>query len=371
MCSTDNQVYVKPSIFLLLLFCLAFLLLPAAAKAGKPTKATLTIHGDTTCQFPTGDDHQLSTTTLPIQIPKRDGPIDMIGQYQMTGTLGGYALSGKAVYRGSIKDDTLFLTFGQWYYQGDGMNNASSSIPTTANPHKIPMEPDATLVVETKDQMPLPCMSKVTYNLKIEPETQTWDIKLSGQRRITFPSMRGVRTGDNHLKFIDWEHGVEFDYQLAARVKLEKKKKRWTFSSGVITDSRIIYKHFIDSDHLIIDSISCDKCSEVDSLKGRKLSGSLETDHSLRLAWPVIRPVIKVYSHLNPKIQCAAGDSDCMGRKAPKSMDSSIEEDIFLLHAGQHDLPLNNGSFRKTEKVTTGASPASVEHRYVLQRIEP
>ncbi|MES9993578.1 MAG: hypothetical protein ABW098_16630 [Candidatus Thiodiazotropha sp.] len=372
MRSTDNRLYINPPIFLTLLACLVFLLLPAAAKADRPTKATLTLHGDMICQFPTGGDHQLSTTTLPIQIPQQDGPIDSIGHYQMTGTIsGGYALGGKAVYRGTVKDDTLLLTFGQWYYQGKGMNNSSSFNPTTASPSKIPLEPDATLVREVNDPAPMPCKGKVTYNLKIEPETQTWDIKLTGQRKITFPSARGVRTEDNRHMLIDWEHGVTFDYQLAARVVLEKKKKRWIFRSGVITDSRIVYKHFIDSDHLVIDSISCDKCSEIDSLKGKKLSGGLEGDHILRLAWPVIRPVVKVSSHLNPKIKCAAGDSDCIGRKAPKSMDSSIEEAIFLLHAGQHALPLKKGSFQKSDKVTTGASPASVEHRYVMQPVAP
>ena len=362
------------------LFCLALLMLPAQGMAGKPASAKLVIKGDTTCWIKNGTDHQVNTTVLPIQIPEQDGPVSSLGQYDMTGTMsGGYALSGKAVYRGRVEDDALILTFGQWHYQGKALNNSSSHMPTSVNPDRIPLEPGATLTKPVNDQGPAGtrCKGTVSYKLDMQPETQTWSIVLNGDRELTYHEFVLVLPdGGKQYTTHDYDHGAVFKYRLSARVTLTKKKGKWIYTAGEITGSAVEYKYFTTTDLYTINKVSCEKCSAIENLKGKPVAGQSD-GKSLVLAWPNIQPVVVVTSQLKSGTKCAPGETykTCMRQLEPGSTGLGISDDDFMQRLGGHTLPLKNGAYTppaetKSKKLQKGASSLVLNYRYKIKRVD-
>lgn len=371
--------------FLVAFLCFYFFSISSAS--AKPSSAKLIITSDITCQHQSGPDRMLSTQTIPIATPAQDGPVSYSTQYSMKGSaspvpgMNGYQLSGPGVYKGFIKDEVLNINFGQWHYQGRALNNSSKAMPSPKKPVKITLEPDTIVTVNFSETThSIPCSGKVVYKLELKPETQTWDITLDGNRKLTYHSSVFVlEKGNKQLNTLNYDLGANFEYGLSARVVLTKKKKQWVYTSGTVVKSMIDYEYFQVPLLYKVNNIFCQYCDKVKQLKGKPLDGEV-LDDTLILFWPEIEPVVIIDSQLNPIVKCAPGEAyaTCQRQLEKASTRLEISDSDFLQRTSGHLLPLRNGFYDPAKdtgmvpnkKKPKGASTLEVNYRYNLTRVE-
>ena len=334
--------------------------------------ATLIVERDETCAHATMTDHMVSKDTLTLVLPDISGPVTASGKYQLKGN--GYSLAGTSSYRGKVKDDReLTLTYGQWWYQGKAMTPAAPEMPTAASPVTLPLEPGAskTITFHNAHADQAPCSGKVTYRLKMDRETQIWDIFLQGtshtEKRLGYWV---TDDGSGKSGALDYAHGVFYSFGLAARVTLTKRKGKFEYTSGVIKKADVQYEYRQSPDLYQVKNIACNGCARIKKLAGQPLDGKLNGD-ILKLMWPNIRPVVTMDSWF--KLKCAPGprQASCETNKK-EGTNYADEEDGFMDRAGDHDLPLTPGSFSLSvgDQDAKGAYAMDIRFDYTLVRVK-
>ncbi|WP_022666261.1 hypothetical protein [Desulfospira joergensenii] len=356
------------SISHLVLICL---LISSVLSAGEANRsATLVVDRDETCSSQAFTDHMISTDTVTFVLPETDGPVSGNGQYRLKGS--GYSLSGPSRYRGRVVDEeTLVLSYGQWWYKGKAMTPAAPEMPTEARTVSIPLEPGGEKVIRFTNahaDLKSPCSGTVIYRLKMERETQVWNIVLTGSYHVEHLTALWGPEFAFGKDYFQYASGAVFHYNLAVQVVLTKKKGRLVYTSGRVQKAQVKFEYRQTPELYSVQSLVCRGCDAVNRLKGRSLSGSLSKG-TLSLSWPDIRPLVEGRSRLAG--QCDPGQTICAKRKK-EELAFSGQDDGFLMRAAGHVLALRPGvqSFKIDSSDNPGAAILRIYHDYRLERVK-
>ena len=337
----------------------------------QPRTAALVVEREETCVYPTYTDHMVSTDSVTLTLPGTDGPVSGSGSYTLSGT--GYTLSGPSAYKGQVKDDSeLVLDYGQWWYNGKAMTPAAPEMPTAGSVVSLPLELDAakTITFQNAHADTAPCSGTVTYRLKLERETQVWDVRLYGYSENTFHELYGGIESDGKSGTLQYNHGVTFTFDLTARITLTKRKGAWEYTSGVIQAAKADYKYHQQPGLYAVEKSSCTGCASVAQLKGMPISGAL-SGKQLTLKWPRLQPVVNLNTRF--KLACADGPAKASCENAKKNGSTfSVQEEDFLARASGYIVVLTPGSQTPAviKNTLKGATSLRIQHQFVLTQIK-
>ena len=311
----------------------------------------------------------ISSESAPFNIPDGGGPIEMSGHYQLNGSLlGGYSMSGRAVYRGVIADGVLILNFGQWYYQG-AMTATNPEFPSASNPIRIALDPDATVVTPFNyvHEGQVPCSGKVVYRVQMAPETQIWEVFLSGYRHLIHKSgFERFNPAESRWESKKRHHGVTFTWNLVAEFEITKKDSNWVYTFGRIKEAQVEY-HFMQNPKLFtITKPNSKGCGEIESLTGKPIGGAVADNQNVTLLWPNHKPEVTFTIALAAKCRPGATEDVCKGETFINDSD-----DDFMQRAQGHVLPLREGRLPPIRiSNPRGATDYAVAHEYTLKRLK-
>jgi len=206
--------------------------------------------------------------------------------------------------------------------------------------------------------------------LKVE-EKQIWQVTLTGRYERKVRDVREIlEPGATKGKLINDIRTVKFDYNLAGKFTLKKKNKKWIYDGGKVTASNVKYNYSQEPKNLWkIKNIKCLRCSDVNNLKGRSMSG-LVSDQDVFLYWPVVKPALEVDAELGTKLWKNPKDKGS-GSKNLKSGTAYYNDDVFLSNTHDHILPLKNGPYTPPiMDKKTDLYHQIITYNYVLKRLK-
>jgi hypothetical protein len=369
--SAEEERMKRLTAAIALILGLVFTAPPAVAQDSRP--ARLIVKGDVTCNYPTRfTDHQRSTDSYSFNLPEVDGPISATGSYTSVGN--GYTLAGSSEISGVVRNDSeLVVSYRQWYFEGEGvMNGPSPFVPSAQNPVVVPLDPGETATVSHRHAMlaeGTTCSGSITYRIDFERKRQVWNVSVSAERRLWHRNTYSLVNAQDAMPADTMqEHGFTFNYDLGARVTLERRRGAWTYREGNISRAEVNTTYHQQPELFTITGKSCKGCNRVTALAGQTLSGDSDGT-TLTLYWPDIRPVATVHSVL--AATCAPGPnaSTCEGLKREGTTYSDEDEDVLQRMRG-HVLKLTPGNQPFDTGTDSAVSLFQVHYDYGLVRVQ-
>jgi hypothetical protein len=200
-------------------------------------------------------------------------------------------------------------------------------------------------------------------------EEQTWLVKLTGQETVDYGGKLIRVMMNGKWKNITVDYGVRFDYALGAEFTVKKKKGKWIYvqEKSRITDASVRCSLNYDPTVFFIIRHKCLNSEKLGELVGSSLSGNVSGE-SVRLFWPLVRPVAEVESKIKLK-------HDSNSHK--ESSRNLFESAIFLETTHDHDLPLTDGVEKEIPKTMRShkdqhrpdqKKQISIYYRYLIRR---
>jgi hypothetical protein len=187
--------------------------------------------------------------------------------------------------------------------------------------------------------------------LTVRP-TQEWQVTLDGHfSRRLWTEREILPPGASSSKLIKDTRSYRFDYHLAAKAMIEKRKGKWHYACGRVTASDVSYGYGHTPSNLWnVTKKACVNCVKIRQLKGKALGGQVYGS-SLQLLWDDIRPGLEVTADLgvkcweHKKVKKSCGYSQ-------KGGTAYYGDDLFVHNARDHLLPLKSGPYtpKKLEK---------------------
>ena len=205
--------------------------------------------------------------------------------------------------------------------------------------------------------------------LEVGPE-QLWRVVLKGHRFVRHREVVGILDPDAGGRYINYFHGMKFEYSMAAEFVIRKSDKHWLYKSGRITDANVTAAYHQQPELYKVVRQSCTTCGVIRRLKGQPINGTVQDDTSVILYWPGKAPSAEIDARL--QMECRPGPTyeTCMGQKK-QGTTYSMQDDDFLQRADGHVLPLRNGAYHpKYEATRTGTGELLIDHRYEITRLK-
>ena len=194
--------------------------------------------------------------------------------------------------------------------------------------------------------------------LTVRP-TQEWQVTLDGHfDRSLWTAREILLPGASSGKLIKDIRSYRFDYHLAAKTMIEKKKGKWRYACGRVTASNVTYTYsHLPKNLWKVKQKKCLGCATIKQMKGAELAGEVH-GNDLRLLWKVVHPGLEVTADLgvkcwdHQKVKKACGYSQ-------KGGTAYYDDKLFMLNAREHLLPLKSGTY--TPKKLENTAPT---HRH-------
>lgn len=210
---------------------------------------------------------------------------------------------------------------------------------------------------------------KLTVN-----ETQEWQVVLDGHYQRTVSTTRKILDpGATQPKFVQDSRRYRFDYDLAAKLMIEKKKGKWGYSCGKVTASKVTHSYQQTPANLWkVKKKACRGCAKINQMAGSALPGNVSANASfddVRLLWPGIKPALEVTAEVAGKCWNNPKEPGSCTYSA-KSGTAYYEDHLFLGRAGDHFLPLRNGPYKPpAPKKSKFGNPAETEYNYRMKKL--
>lgn len=237
---------------------------------------------------------------------KRDDGTRLRGTIAIDGSLE----EGVFRFKPSGRLFTLVLADGQSF----PMEEVLFSEPNVDFSIEMPFEAGAEAITSFSvvDQLSnTPIKVTITWRIK-GPEEQVWEVHVTGHEKVwqkyyyTYEfnkcqepygeRLKSPKGKQPQFRVVENKRGAVFRFQLTAEVTLKKKKGRWYYSQGKITQAKVFAEGLYTPEALVqIKKVVCTDCANIIGLPGSTLPGKLSSN-KLQLFWPDQRVSAKVYA---------------------------------------------------------------------------
>ncbi|MHC4403786.1 MAG: hypothetical protein ACYTG0_29360 [Planctomycetota bacterium] len=306
------------------------------------------------------------TAEVRLTLPEGDGTVSGQGTWENHNPAYGVFQSGRLLISGTVKDDVLTFTpnfiVDEFRFQGKNIPHHSGDPGLTEGSVSMRVEDgaEAKIVSHAADWV---------WRLTGGQE-QTWRVRLTGQEtddlggKLMYLKMEGI------WRQVTVNYGVRFDYVLAAEFTIEKKKDRWRYKEGHVTQASIKTSSNFDPAVFSIKGIDCKNCADAAALVGQSVMGDVD-GKNVRLSWPHFVPQADV----DNKITLEFTSKEKTHADYSRNFFASEE---FIGRMSEHDLPLLDKKEKEFSQHLKSAAdrhrldkrpPVTLFYRYFLERI--